>query len=159
MATHSSILAWRIPWTRGAWWAIVLLLLLLSRFSHVRLCDPMDCSPCQAPLSMGFSRQEYWSGLPCPPPGDLPDPGIESRSPAASALQVVSLPQATGEAPKQLQNSIKTNKQQPTITTKPNKPVKKQVEDLNISPKKTYRWSKAHEMLNITNFQRNASQN
>ena len=32
---------------------------------------------CQAPLSMGFSRQEYWSGLPCLPPGDLPDPGIE----------------------------------------------------------------------------------
>ena len=39
----------------------------------------------QAPLSMGFSRQEYWSGLPCPPPGDLPDPGIEPmclKSPA-----------------------------------------------------------------------------
>ena len=38
------------------------------------LRDPMDCSPCQAPLSMGFSRQEYWSGLPFPSPGDLPDP-------------------------------------------------------------------------------------
>ena len=36
----------------------------------------------QAPLSMGFSRQEYWSGLPCPPPGDLPHPAIEPRSPA-----------------------------------------------------------------------------
>ena len=36
----------------------------------------------QAPLSMGFSRQEYWSGLPCPPPGDLPNPGIKPRSPA-----------------------------------------------------------------------------
>ena len=36
----------------------------------------------QAPLSMGFSRQEYWSGLPCPPPGDLPDPGIKPESPA-----------------------------------------------------------------------------
>ena len=35
---------------------------------------------CQAPLSMGFSRQEYWNGLPCPP-GDLPNPGIECRSP------------------------------------------------------------------------------
>ena len=44
---------------------------------------------CQAPLSMGFSRQEYWSGLPCPPPGDLPNPGIEPRSPA---LQTDSLP-------------------------------------------------------------------
>ena len=38
------------------------------------LCDPMD------PLSMEFSRQECWSGLPCPPPGDLPDPGIEPTS-------------------------------------------------------------------------------
>ena len=36
----------------------------------------------QAPLSMEFSRQEYWSGLPCPPPGDLPDPGIKPRFPA-----------------------------------------------------------------------------
>ena len=36
----------------------------------------------QAPLSMGFSRQGYWSGLPCPHPGDLPDPGIEPASPA-----------------------------------------------------------------------------
>ena len=43
----------------------------------------------QAPLSMGFSRQEYWSGLPCPSPGDLPDPGIKPWSPA---LQAESLP-------------------------------------------------------------------
>ena len=44
-----------------------------------------------APLSMGFSRQEYWSGLPCPPPRDLPDPGIEPISPASPTLQVDSL--------------------------------------------------------------------
>ena len=44
---------------------------------------------CQAPLSMGFSRQEYWSGLPFLSPGDLPDPGIE---PGSSALQSDSLP-------------------------------------------------------------------
>ena len=44
---------------------------------------------CQALLPMGFSRQEYWSGLPFPSPGDLPNPGIEPRSPA---LQEVSLP-------------------------------------------------------------------
>ena len=44
------------------------------------LCDPKDCSY-QAPLSMEFSRQEYWSGLPFPSPGDLSDPGIEPRSP------------------------------------------------------------------------------
>ena len=42
----------------------------------------------QAPLSMGFSRQEYWSGLSCPPPGDLPDPGIEPASPVSLAWQV-----------------------------------------------------------------------
>ena len=41
---------------------------------------------CQAPLSMGFSRQEPWSGLPCPPPGDLPDPGIEPESLISPAL-------------------------------------------------------------------------
>ena len=40
---------------------------------------------CQAPLPMGFSRQEYWSGLPFPSPGDLPDPGIEPGSPALQA--------------------------------------------------------------------------
>ena len=40
----------------------------------------------QAPLSMGFSRQEHWSGLPFPPPGDLPDPGIEPASLAAPVL-------------------------------------------------------------------------
>ena len=41
---------------------------------------------------MGISRQEYWSGLPCPPSGDLPDPGIEPTSPVSPALQVDSLP-------------------------------------------------------------------
>ena len=44
------------------------------------LCDPMDNSLHQAPLSMGFSRQEYWSGLPFPSPGNLPNPGIKPRS-------------------------------------------------------------------------------
>ena len=51
------------------------------------LCNPMDCSH-QIPLSMGFSRQEYWSGLPCPPPGDLPDPGIKPEALTSSALAV-----------------------------------------------------------------------
>ena len=45
----------------------------------------------QALLSIGFSRQEYWSGLPCPPPGGLPHPGIEFESPEASALQADSV--------------------------------------------------------------------
>ena len=50
----------------------------------------------QAPLSMGFSKQEYWSGLSCPPPGDLPDPGIEPASPALAGGFFTSW--ATGEA-------------------------------------------------------------
>ena len=50
--------------------------------SRVRLYVTPWTAAHQAPLSMGFSRQEDWSGLPCPPPGDLPDPGIEPRSPA-----------------------------------------------------------------------------
>ena len=49
------------------------------------LCDFMDCIACQAPLSMAFSRQEYWSGLPFLSPRDLPDPGVEPRSPALPA--------------------------------------------------------------------------
>ena len=46
----------------------------------------------QAPLSMGFPRQEYWSGLPFPPPGDLPDSGIKSKRPVSPASQAASLP-------------------------------------------------------------------
>ena len=46
----------------------------------------------QIPLSMGFSRQEYWSGLPFPSPGDLPNPGIEPRSPALQADALSSEP-------------------------------------------------------------------
>ena len=46
----------------------------------------------QAPLSMGFPRQEYWSGFPCPPPRDRPNSGIESVSPVSPVLQVGSLP-------------------------------------------------------------------
>ena len=49
------------------------------------LCDSMDCT-CQASPSMGFSRPEYWSGLACPPPGDLPDPGTEPAAPTSSEL-------------------------------------------------------------------------
>ena len=57
-----------------------LCMLLLSHFSHVQLCGTLWTVALQAPLSMGFSRQEYWSGLPRPPPGDLPNPGIETMS-------------------------------------------------------------------------------
>ena len=59
------------------------------------LCNPMDCNPncnCQAPLSMEFSRREYWSGLPFSTPGDLPNPGIEPASLASPALEADFLP-------------------------------------------------------------------
>ena len=49
-------------------------------------CDPMDCSP----PGSSVHRQEYWSGLPFPSPGDLPDPGIESGSPALQADSLAS---------------------------------------------------------------------
>ena len=64
----------------------------LGCFGHVRLLVTPQTVARQAPLSMGFSRQEYRSGLPCPPPGDLPDPGIEPRSLTSPAWQVGSLP-------------------------------------------------------------------
>ena len=124
MATHSGVLAWRIPGTgepgglpsmgshrvghdcsdlaaaaaalnyslRGSsihgifqvrvleWGAVAFCkpnLLLLSRFSRVRLCATPQTEAHKAPPSLGFSRQEYWSGLSFPSPGDLPNPGIK----------------------------------------------------------------------------------
>ena len=59
---------------------------VLSHVSRVRLFAILWTLVCQAPLSMGFSRQEYWSGLPCPPSGDLCHPGIEPESFVSPAL-------------------------------------------------------------------------
>ena len=66
----------------------------LNCFSHVHPFETLWTVTHHAPVSLGFSRQEYWIALPCPPPEDLPDPGIEPVSPAAPALQVGSLPLA-----------------------------------------------------------------
>ena len=74
----------------------VCMCLLLTQ-SCPTLCNAMDYSM-QAPLSMGFSRQEYWSGLPFPSPGDLPDPGIKPGSPT---LQEDSLPSELLRKPKE----------------------------------------------------------
>ena len=140
MATHSNILAWRIPWmekpggiqsmhkqsdmteqlthththththtsqapcllpskemaptfirhsnqiTRGHPWPAFSC--IHAKLLQLCLSEAPWTVACQAPLSMGFSRQEYWSGLPCLPPGDLPDPGIEpsSLTPPAGSL-------------------------------------------------------------------------
>ena len=69
-----------------SWWPKIWVCVLLS---HVQLSATLWTVACQAPLSMEFSRQEYWSGLLFPSPGDLPDPGTEPTFPA---LQADSLP-------------------------------------------------------------------
>ena len=56
------------------------------------MSDSLQPHGLQAPQSMGFSRQEYWSGVPLPSPGDFPDPGIEPRSPALQAEALLSEP-------------------------------------------------------------------
>ena len=65
---------------------------MFSHFGHVPLFVTSWTIAHQAPLSMGYSRQEYWSGLPCPPPMDLTNPGIKTKSPASSASQADFLP-------------------------------------------------------------------
>ena len=65
---------------------------IVRSLSHVWLFATLCTVACQAPLSMGFSRQEYQSGLPVPPPGDLLGPGMGPSSPVSPALQADSLP-------------------------------------------------------------------
>ena len=90
--TLTALVIWRIR-EMYEWFPEVVMLLyvrVLSCFSFIRLFATLWTSAgCQASLSMRFSKQEYWSRLLCPPPGDLPGPGIELIS---SALQTDSLP-------------------------------------------------------------------
>ena len=76
----------RLMWKQVKVLEIVSCLPAKSLQSCPALCDPMDYVACQSPQSMGFSRQEYWSRLPCPPSGDLLDPGIEPTSLVSPAL-------------------------------------------------------------------------
>ena len=64
----------------------------VKSLSHVRLFETVWTIAYKAPLSMEFSRQEYWNGLPFPSPGDLPDPGIKPWSPAVQADALPSEP-------------------------------------------------------------------
>ena len=72
---------------------------MLSRISHVLLIATLWTVAHQASLFMGFSMQEYWSGLPFPLPGDIPHPGLERKSPAPTALQVDFLPLSHQDSP------------------------------------------------------------
>ena len=74
----------------------VFLKVKVKSLSHVRLFETLWTVAHQAPPSIGFSRQGYWSGLPFSFPGDLPDPGIELKSPT---LQAVSLPSEQDKFP------------------------------------------------------------
>ena len=81
---------------------------VLSHFSYVQFCATLWTVVYKDPLSMGFSRQEYWSGLPCPPPGDLPSPGIKPVPLTSPALAVAFLTtRTTWEAPGSAQVTAK----------------------------------------------------
>ena len=73
-------------YTFNMWTTMCFLVCVLSHFSHVQHFETLWTVVCQASLSMGFSRQEYWSGSPFPLPGDLPDPGIKPASLISPAL-------------------------------------------------------------------------
>ena len=87
---HQALSVHGISQTRILEWVVIS---FSSRYSAVclvaqarlTLCDPVDCSPPGSSYLWGFSRQEYWSGLPCPPQGDPPNPGLIPRSPALQA--------------------------------------------------------------------------
>ena len=73
-------------------WSVCVCVCVCQLLSHVQLFVTPGTVVCQAPLSMEFSGQEYYSGLPCPSAGDLPDPRIEPRSPALQADSLLSEP-------------------------------------------------------------------
>ena len=83
---HQYLQDWEFTICQELYWMPHTYVCILSHFRCVWLFAAPWTVACQAPLSMGFSRQEYCSGLPCPPPGDLPDPGIEPTSLASPAL-------------------------------------------------------------------------
>ena len=86
--------------------------MLLSRFSSVWLFATPWTVACQAPLSIGFSRQEYWSGLPCPPPGDLPDPRDRTCVSCTAGGFFTTEPSRKPESPRRL---VKTDCRTPSL--------------------------------------------
>ena len=100
-------------------------------FSRVQLFETPQTVAHQAPLSMGFSRQEYWSGLPFPSPGDLPDPGVEPVSPALQAYSLI-LSQL-GQWPKLLLNIRKDSEHILQKDLRPLLRVRETSRDINVS--------------------------
>ena len=103
------------------------MLRMLSHFNYVQLFVTLWTVACQAPLSMGFSRQEYWSSLPCPPPEALPNPGTEPMSlvsPAlAGSLFTTSATTPQLRVPKVQLKSLHAKTQDPNATTRIEDPV------------------------------------
>ena len=79
---HFFMVQFSQPYVATGKTTVLTVLLMLTRFSHVQFCARPWTAARQAALSMGFSRQEYWSGLLCQPPADIPDPGLETGSSA-----------------------------------------------------------------------------
>ena len=92
---------------------------MISCFSRVRLFATSCTIAHQAPLSMGFFRQEYWRELPCPPPGDLPDSRIKPALPTSPALQSDSLPTEASGKPWIYLNYFKINMNWPVPLPQP----------------------------------------
>ena len=93
--THISCIACRSFTTEPPGKPLIFSCYMLGCFSCVQLFAPLWTVAHQAPSSVGFSRQEYWSGSPCSPPGDLPDPGLEPTSFVSLHWQAGSLPLGT----------------------------------------------------------------
>ena len=108
-----------------------LVVLVVHAQSCPTLCDSMDCSLPGSSVH-GFSRQEYWSGLPCPPPEDLPDPGSEPVSPALAGRFFTTVPPEKGQSLPQVPNS-KFNQKSDNIQKKKRKIVKQDKTPL-VSP-------------------------
>ena len=89
----------RIPWRRA--WPRTPVFLSGKSHGQRSLAGYSPWGRKESDTSLGFSRQEYWSGLPCPPPRDLPDPGIEATSLVAPALQAGSLPLSHQQKPQE----------------------------------------------------------
>ena len=117
---------------------------MLSRFSHVWLFAILWTVDCQVPLSIGFSRQEYWSGLPCPPARDLPIPGIEPAYLRSPALAGGFFTTAAAAAAKSLQSC--PTLRDPIDGSPPGSPVPgilqaRTLEWVAISFSNTWKWS------------------